>query len=143
MRYLIRTFDLDDARWLVIVLLAVGLYFSWSHGRELERRVEVMELASAKEPEPLELREEECGPTETEWGKGSLCVDAPIKTTCEYNGPPISTDRLLGRAGSGGQVEELTIGNITLTPLITPAVTTITPCVITETCEVKPWHRSP
>ncbi len=82
MRYLIRNFDLDDARWLVLVVLAVSLFTSWDHTRALEQRVAAIETSAARarepEPEPIELREveEERLPTATEWGNGSMCVDA-------------------------------------------------------------------
>lgn len=82
MRYLIRTFDLDDALWLVLVLLAVGLFTSWDHTRALEQRMAAIETSAARarepEPEPIELREveDERLPTATEWGNGSMCVEA-------------------------------------------------------------------
>lgn len=82
LKYVIRRVDENDVAWLCIFLTAVGMFYSWDHTWELEQRVAAIETSAARarepEPEPIELREveDERLPTATEWGNGSMCVDA-------------------------------------------------------------------
>lgn len=80
MRYLIKTLDLDDARWLVIVILMIGLLKSHSRLDQIEVRTAAL---AARDKEP-ETRVEECAPAPDEWSKDSIYSEPAVAPMASY-----------------------------------------------------------
>lgn len=79
MRTLIRMFDADDARWIITMLLAVGLFYAldrcWqleaAHAKLLARMWE-NELEHTELATQVQAVRRNC---DGHWGQGSLCIE--------------------------------------------------------------------
>ena len=79
MRTLIRIFDADDARWMVLLVVAVTCFYSLDTAWQLEARVaaqrtriEDLELEQRDTTTQLQAIKYGCA---AHWGSGSLCME--------------------------------------------------------------------
>ena len=79
MRTLIRMFDSDDARWLILLVVAVVSFYALDNAWQLEAkvasqrgRIEDLELEARELTTQVQAIRRNC---DGHWGHGSLCME--------------------------------------------------------------------